>query len=238
MNSPKLQQKTNNLIILVTLALAVLSWVAAIVLMGVLSGFSLYTVTTIFAAAAGLFGLYKYMVQSAYDRNINGLTVLLMGLGLILALWTFNHIHLAWAWLVLCLLQVLPVIFMRQDKINENRRMDIHLYGRPQTDADRIAMASQATNMRDYASAMGLTYIPASGPVVHPSAASQFAARLTCAHCSQPQAASQWPVNGDMVPFYNQKEPGKHSLKMTCPNCGKDWYVTWDQNPGQILPLS
>jgi hypothetical protein len=238
MNNPKLLQQTNGLIILVTLALAVLSWIAAIVLMGVLSRSALYTLLTVLAAAAGLFGLYKYLAQSSYERNINRLTVLLMGIGLILALWTFNHIHLTWAWLVLCLLQVFPVIFMRQDKINENRRMDIHLYGRPQTDADRMARAVQATTMRDYASALGLNYIPASGPVVRPRAASQFAARLTCQHCSQPQAAREWPVNGDMVPFYHQKEPGKYSLKMTCPNCGKDWYVTWDQDPGQILPLS
>ena len=238
MNSPKVQQKTSGLIILVTLALAVLSWIAAIVLMGVLSRSVLYILLTVLAAAAGLFGLYKYMAQSAYERNINGLTVLLMGVGLILALWTFNHIHLTWAWLVLCLLQVIPVIFMRQDKINEDRRMDIHLYGRPQTDADRIARATQATSMRGYAGALGLNYIPASGPVVRPRAASQFAAHLTCQHCSQPQAAGEWPVNGDMVPFYNQKGPGKYSLKMTCPHCGKDWYVAWDQDPGQILSLS
>jgi hypothetical protein len=226
------------LIILVTLALAALSWIAAIVLMGILSKSVLYTLSTVLAAAASLFGLYRYLVQSSYERNINPLSVLLMGISFILALWTFNHIYLIWAWLVLCMLQVLPLLFVRQDKINENRRMDILLYGRPQTNADRIARATQATNMRDYASALGLTYIPASGPVVRPRTPSQFATHLSCQHCSQPQAAREWPVNGDMVSFYYQNEPGKYSLKMTCPNCGKDWYVAWDQDPGQILPLS
>jgi hypothetical protein len=140
--------------------------------------------------------------------------------------------------MVLCLFQFLPLLFLRQSKIEEDRRMDIHLYGKPQSDADRIARATQATNMREYGNALGLTYIPASGPVVRSRAVSQFAAHLTCQHCSQPQAAREWPANGDGIPFYYQKEPGKFSLKVTCPQCGKDWYVAWDQDPGQILPLS
>jgi hypothetical protein len=234
----KISDKLLDKLILVTLALAALSWLAAIVIMGIISRSVLYTVLTVLAAAAGLFGLYKYLAQSSYERKMNSLTVLLVGIGLILSVWTFSHIRLTWAWLILCLLQILPLVFLRQSKINEDRRMDIHLYGRPQTDADRIRRATQATNMRDYASALGLNYIPAGGAAVRPRATSQFASHLTCQHCHQPQPAREWPVNGDMVAIYYQKEPGRYSLKMTCPHCGKDWYVVWDQDPGQILPLA
>jgi hypothetical protein len=66
---------------------------------------------------------------------------------------------------------------------------------------------------------------------------SQFAGELPCQHCFKPQRAREWPINGDNVPFYYQKDPGNYSLKLTCPDCGKDWYVVWDQNPGPITPL-
>ena len=238
MNNSNFLQKNFGSIILVTLVLAVLSWIGAIVLVGVLSRSLLYILLTVIAAGACLFGLYKYLEQSSYEKGINPVTLLLMGFGLILAAWPFYQIHLTWVWLVVCVLQVLPILLMRLDKINEDRRMDVHLYGRPQTDADRIARATQATTMRDYASALGLNYIPDTSTSASLRSHSQFASSLHCQYCLQPHPAREWPINGDMVAMYFQKEPGRYALKMSCPNCSKDWYVVWDQDPGQILPLS
>ena len=67
---------------------------------------------------------------------------------------------------------------------------------------------------------------------------SQFAGDLICQHCWKHHAAKEWPTNGDYVPFFYQTEPGNFSLELTCPNCGKVWYVVWDSNPGPIMPLS
>ena len=66
---------------------------------------------------------------------------------------------------------------------------------------------------------------------------SEFAGKLSCKHCGKAHGTNQWPVNGDMVPFYYQAEPGRYSLKVACPHCKKDWYVVWDANPGPIQPL-
>jgi len=66
---------------------------------------------------------------------------------------------------------------------------------------------------------------------------SQFADKLRCYHCGKTNSVKEWPVSGDYVPFYHQKEPGNYTLKVTCPHCGKDWYVVWDDYPGPIRPL-
>jgi hypothetical protein len=218
--------------------MAILSWIAAIIFMGVLSRSMLYTLLTIIACAIFVFGAIKFLGQRSYNTKNRSLYWVLMLAGLLLALWTYSKIGRYWAALILAVVELVPMLLERQQKVNEDRHLDIHLYGRPQTDADRILRATQATNMRDYASALGLNYIPAGGAVERPRATSQFASHLTCQHCSQPQSAKEWPANGDMVALYYQKEPGRFSLKMTCPNCGKDWYVVWDQDPGPFLPLS
>lgn len=67
---------------------------------------------------------------------------------------------------------------------------------------------------------------------------SSFAHKLKCPHCGEFHGTGKWPVNGDRIGFYNQIDPGNFSLKIDCPNCKRDWYVVWDINPGQILPLS
>lgn len=237
MENPKFLQKNIEKFILVTLILAALSWIAAIVIIWIISRSLLYILLTVLAAAASLFGLYKYLEQSSYERDINRLTLLLMGFGLVLALWTYNHYHLVWVWLVICVLQVLPFLLLRQDKIYEDRRMDNYMAA-IQTDANRVARATQATTMQDYASALGLSYIPDSSTTASLRSQSQFASSLHCQYCHQPQSARDWPINGDMLAMYFQKEPGRYSLKMTCAKCGRDWYVVWDQDPGQILPLS
>ncbi len=66
---------------------------------------------------------------------------------------------------------------------------------------------------------------------------SEFASQLSCPHCGKTHGTKEWPVNGDIVPFYYQEESGKHNLMVTCPHCGKKWYVVWDNNPGTIKPL-
>lgn len=66
---------------------------------------------------------------------------------------------------------------------------------------------------------------------------SEFATELRCKHCSRPNEAKRWPVNGDQVPFYGQLEPGNFSVGVKCHHCGKEWYVVWDSNPGLVEPL-
>ena len=66
---------------------------------------------------------------------------------------------------------------------------------------------------------------------------SQFAGELRCQYCGGAHGTREWPVSGDLVPFYFQKEPGNHSLQVRCPHCAQSWYVVWDQYPGQVLPL-
>ncbi len=65
-----------------------------------------------------------------------------------------------------------------------------------------------------------------------------YAHRLKCKHCGEFHGTNKWPLNGDTVAFYNQKDIANYSLKVTCPHCNNDWYVVWDRDPGQIQPLS
>ena len=67
---------------------------------------------------------------------------------------------------------------------------------------------------------------------------SSFAHKLSCPHCQEIHGTDTWPARGDSVGFYYQKEPGNFSLRVNCPGCGKDWYVVWDSDPGQMRPLS
>lgn len=66
---------------------------------------------------------------------------------------------------------------------------------------------------------------------------SAFAGNLQCQYCASRHGTNFWPEHGDMVPFYFQKDPGKFSLKVSCPHCGRDWYVVWDQSPGEMRSL-
>lgn len=67
---------------------------------------------------------------------------------------------------------------------------------------------------------------------------SQFANELKCLYCGTPNPCGEWPVAGDLVPFYYQPQTGGHNLPITCPDCGKTWYVVWDADPGPIQQLS
>lgn len=67
---------------------------------------------------------------------------------------------------------------------------------------------------------------------------SQFADKLKCKYCGKIHGTDKWPIDGDQVGFYYQKDPGKYTLPVHCPNCGKEWYVVWDQDPGPIKILT
>lgn len=66
---------------------------------------------------------------------------------------------------------------------------------------------------------------------------SEFAGKLWCPHCGKPNRSEEWPLSGDMVPFYFQTEPGNYNLTVRCSHCGKEWYVVWDDNPGPVRRL-
>ena len=66
---------------------------------------------------------------------------------------------------------------------------------------------------------------------------SQFASTIRCPCCSLLCATTQWPVNGDRVPFYAQRDTGKFQVPVDCGHCGKRWYVVWDEDPGPIQTL-
>jgi len=65
---------------------------------------------------------------------------------------------------------------------------------------------------------------------------SKFAGNLKCEICSQPHPATEWPVNGDRVPFYFEREPGRYSVEVWCPKFDRPWYVVWDDDPGTMRP--
>jgi endogenous inhibitor of DNA gyrase (YacG/DUF329 family) len=66
---------------------------------------------------------------------------------------------------------------------------------------------------------------------------SQFAKKLECQHCYKPNKADVWPVNGDFIPFCYSTNPGEYQIKIVCPECRKEWYIVWDDNPGPIQKL-
>jgi hypothetical protein len=66
---------------------------------------------------------------------------------------------------------------------------------------------------------------------------SKFANRLVCQHCGEANKTDRWPALGDAIPLYFQSEPGRFQIPVSCPKCGKEWYVVWDQDPGQIEEL-
>ena len=67
---------------------------------------------------------------------------------------------------------------------------------------------------------------------------SSFAGELDCQHCFGAHGVDEWPLHGGTVPFCFQKGSGNYSLEVTCPHCGKVWYVVWDEDPGPIGPLN
>lgn len=229
----KISEDLLNKLVLASMGIAAVAWLAAVIGMGFLSRSVLYTLLTVVACAVFVFGFLNTISWDMYNSSSKRyLYWLSMGVGIVLAYWTFQKMHLVWAWAVLCVLQIIPLWLNRQSNIIKDRQMSAYMAAKYPSRADQILMATQATNMEEYARALGLNYIPARPSTARRQVVSQFAANLTCQHCSQRHAADEWPANGDAIPFYFQKTPGRYSLKVTCPHCGKDWYVVWDQNPG------
>lgn len=67
---------------------------------------------------------------------------------------------------------------------------------------------------------------------------SAFADQLICKYCGVENHATEWPSEGDSVPFAYEAEPGNFNLQVRCPHCENDWYVVWDENPGQLEAVS
>jgi hypothetical protein len=67
---------------------------------------------------------------------------------------------------------------------------------------------------------------------------SAFADQLICKYCGVENHATEWPSEGDAVPFAYEAEPGNFNLKVHCPHCERDWYVVWDENPGALEAVS
>jgi hypothetical protein len=66
---------------------------------------------------------------------------------------------------------------------------------------------------------------------------SRYADKLRCTHCGNVQQAREWPLRGDQTALYFQDDPGRYGIKLHFPQCGRDWYVAWDDDPGPIMPL-
>jgi hypothetical protein len=222
----------------VTAITACAAWPVVILLAGILSKSLLNAFFLLIAGAVYLFGANKVLGLGSYDRKYSPLRFFYGACiltGLLVALIVLSGHSLGWMWALLFALQVAMFVLYIKMKTNEERILDT-LWKEKRERESRVQMASQATNIQDYARALGLNVI-SSGGAVRDIHLSQFAGQLRCQHCNQIQAAREWPLNGDIFPFYYQKQAGKYNLKMTCPACGLDWYVAWDEDPGKMLPL-
>lgn len=68
---------------------------------------------------------------------------------------------------------------------------------------------------------------------------STFAGALKCEICGVPHGVPEWPLHGDLTPFYCERERGRagYAVAVTCPKRNKTWYVVWDDFPGPIGPV-
>ena len=67
---------------------------------------------------------------------------------------------------------------------------------------------------------------------------SQFAKGMVCAHCSQTNKTHMWPKYGDSVALYHDLEPSGFYIAMSCSHCKREWYIVWEINPGEAMPLA
>ena len=233
----KISEKLLDKLLPVSAVIALIAWLIVIVFAGVLSHSLFFSLLMTAAGVVFIFGLLKFTDLSSYDKKYSPLRFLYgssIALGLIIAMIILFNLNVAWVWVILVGLQLAAYLIYSQIKANEDRILNTLVEDKLNRER-RVQMASQATNIHDYANALGLKVIRDRKTQTH---ISQFAGDLKCQHCGKSQGAKEWPLSGDSVPFYYQKEPGNYSLKLTCPHCGKIWYVVWDNNPGTIIPLS
>jgi len=240
----KISDEMLNELFPISAIIAGIAWLAAIVLTGFLYQSFLFPLVIVLACASFVFGFIKFLDMSSYDQKYSSLRFLYwfcMVAGLLLAAILLFGCQSTWMWLILCALQALPFAIYLQIQANENRILDALVEDKLDRE-QRAQRAARSTNIYDFAEALGLKIIRDNTSEKNENTGtmniSQFAGNLPCQYCSKPQRAKEWPIKGDYVAFYYQKEPGNYSLKLTCPHCGKDWYVVWDDNPGAINPLS
>jgi len=233
----KISEKLLDKLLPVAAVIAFIAWLIVIVLAGVLSHSLIYSLLMTVAAGVFIFGLFRFTDLSSYDKRYSPKRFLYassMASGLVLSMISLYNLKVGWMWVILIGLQLAVYLIYSQIKANEDRIIN-NLVEHKLNRERRVQMASQATNIDDYANALGLKVIRDKKTQTH---ISQFAGDLKCQHCGKSQRAKEWPQSGDTVPFYYQKEPGKYSLKLTCPHCSKIWYVAWDNDPGTMSPLS
>lgn len=233
----KINDKALDKLLPISAVIALIAWLVVIVLAGVLSHSLLYSLLMTIAGAAFIFCIFKFTDLSSYDKKYSprrflyGFPIILC---LIVAMIILFSLNIGWMWVILIGLQLSVYLIYTQIKANEDRILDNLVQDKLNRER-RAQMASQATNIYDFADALGLKVIRDKRTQTH---ISQFAGALKCEHCGKLQTSKEWPIKGDYVPFYYQKEVGNYSLKLTCPHCGKIWYVVWDNDPGTIIPLS
>jgi len=235
----KISEKLLDKLLPFAAVIAMIAWLAVIIFVGVLSHSLLLSVLMTAAGALFIFGLLKFTDLGSYNQKYSSRRYLYwsaMAAGLILAMIILINQRIGWMWVILVGLQLILYMIYFQIKANEDRILDTLVEDKLNR-KNRAQMASRATNINDFANALGLNVISSRERKTQMHI-SQFAGDLRCQHCGKSQGAKEWPIKGDYVPFYYQKEPGNYSLKLTCPNCGKSWYVVWDDNPGTISPLS
>jgi len=66
---------------------------------------------------------------------------------------------------------------------------------------------------------------------------SRYANNLHCFHCEKINTTDIWPLNGDSTPLYYESESSEYSVEITCPYCGKIWFVVWDYDPGPLQEI-
>ena len=55
----------------------------------------------------------------------------------------------------------------------------------------------------------------------------------SCVHCGHQNKGIAAPPNGPSVPYYHQgDDKGAYAVPVLCDNCGKEFFVVWDRDPG------
>jgi hypothetical protein len=122
----KISDKLLNTLNIISLVVAALAWLAAIIILGILSKSFAEALWTILACAAFITGFYLYThpKREYYKQPPAWLKLrmhwLLMGLALILLYFYFLDLNIIWIWwLAFCLLQLLPLLLFEIAKKNQ-----------------------------------------------------------------------------------------------------------------------
>jgi hypothetical protein len=156
----KISDKTMDKMFAVVFIAAAAAWLAVIVISGIIT--HSWTSALKVAAACGLylFGYYSYLNINSYKRDSSSKRFLYWGLmaaGLIFAGILLFRMNTGWMWIVLAILQIFPLIVDRM--ISKNVTKELAEQRQRHTREQKVQMVSQATNIRDFASALGMNVI-------------------------------------------------------------------------------